>query len=104
MACIGAGQQQGERTMSKKDLVAAVAEAADISKDKANAAVDAIADHITKQLKKGEEVSFPPLGKFKVTKREARTGRNPSTGATVDIPASNVPKFAVGKALKDAVN
>lgn len=90
--------------MSKKDLVAAVAEAADISKDKANAAVDAIADHITKQLKAGGEVSFPPLGKFKVTKREARTGRNPSTGATVEIPASNVPKFSVGKALKDAVN
>lgn len=90
--------------MSKKDLVAAVAEAADISKEKANAAVDAIADHITKSLKKGEEVSFPPLGKFKVSKREARTGRNPSTGAAVEIPASNVPKFAVGKALKEAVN
>lgn len=90
--------------MSKKDLIEAVAKSADLPKDKATAAVDAMTAHITATLKSGGEVALAPLGKFKVTKREARTGRNPSTGAAVEIPAANVAKFQVGKALKEAIN
>ena len=90
--------------MSKKDLIDAVAEHAEITKEKAGIAVDAIITYIEKSLKKGDEVSIPPLGKFKVTKRKARTGRNPSTGAEIKIPASIVPKFQPSKTLKDTVN
>lgn len=90
--------------MSKKDLVDAVAAAADITKEKAALAVDAVAAHITGTLKSGGEVSFAPLGKFKATKREARTGRNVATGATIQIPASTAPKFQASKTLKDALN
>jgi DNA-binding protein HU-beta len=90
--------------MSKKDLVDAVAAGADITKDKAAAAVDALAAHIEKTLKGGGEVSYPPLGKFKVAKREARTGRNPSTGEAVEIKASRAAKFQPSKTLKDALN
>jgi DNA-binding protein HU-beta len=90
--------------MSKKDLIDAVAEHAEITKEKAGIAVDAIISYIEKSLKKGDEVSIPPLGKFKVTKRKARTGRNPSTGEEIKIPASIVPKFQPSKTLKDTVN
>lgn len=90
--------------MSKKVLVDAVAEAAGISKDKAGAAVDALSAAIVKALKAGDEVSLPAVGKFKVSKREARTGRNPSTGATVQIKAATVAKFQASKTLKDALN
>jgi DNA-binding protein HU-beta len=97
---------KGLRTekMSKKDLIDAVAEHAEITKEKAGIAVDAIITYIEKSLKKGDEVSIPPLGKFKVTKRKARTGRNPSTGEEIKIPASIVPKFQPSKTLKDTVN
>jgi DNA-binding protein HU-beta len=57
-----------------------------------------------KSLKKGEEVSLAPIGKFKVSKREARQGRNPSTGEMVEIKAAKVAKFTAAKALKDALN
>ena len=90
--------------MSKKELIDAVAESAELTKDKAGVAVDAVLNYIEKTLKKGEEVAIPPLGKFKITKRKAREGRNPATGATIKIPASNVPKFQPSKALKEAVN
>ena len=90
--------------MSKKDLIDAVAEAADITKDKANTAIDALTAAIVKSLKAGEEVTLPPLGKFKVSKRDARQGRNPSTGETVEIKAATVAKFQASKALKDALN
>jgi DNA-binding protein HU-beta len=90
--------------MSKKDAIDAVAEHAEITKDKAGIAVDALISYIEKTLKKGDEVSLPPLGKFKITKRKAREGRNPSTGETIKIPASNVPKFQPSKTLKDHVN
>lgn len=91
--------------MSKKeDLINAIATKTDLTKEKAGDAVTAMIGFIEDSLKKGEEVSLPPLGKFKVTKRKAREGRNPSTGATIKIPASNVPKFQPAKALKDAIN
>jgi DNA-binding protein HU-beta len=93
-----------ETTMSKKDLIDAVAQGADITKEKANAAIDALTAAIVKALKHGEEVALAPLGKFKVTKREARQGRNPSTGETVEIKAATVAKFQAAKALKDALN
>lgn len=90
--------------MSKQDLIDAVAQNADITKEKAGAAVNAMITYIEQTLAKGEEVSMPPLGKFKITARKARDGRNPTTGATIKIPASNVPKFQPSKTLKDAVN
>jgi DNA-binding protein HU-beta len=90
--------------MSKKDLIDAVAEQAEITKEKAGDAVDAIIGYIQGQMKKGEEVRIPPLGTFKVAKRNARTGRNPTTGAEIQIPAAKVPKFAPSKTLKDLLN
>lgn len=90
--------------MSKQDLIDAIASGADLTKEKAGVAVNAMISYIEQTLQKGEEVSIPPLGKFKITKRKARDGRNPTTGATIKIPASNVPKFQPSKTLKDAVN
>ncbi len=90
--------------MSKQDLIDAVAQNADITKEKAGAAVNAMITYIEQTLAKGEEVSMPPLGKFKISARKARDGRNPTTGATIKIPASKVPKFQPSKTLKDAVN
>ena len=90
--------------MSKKDLIDAVAAGADISKDKANAAIDALTAAIVSTLKGGDEVTLAPLGKFKVSKREAREGRNPSTGEKVQIKEATVAKFQPSKALKDALN
>lgn len=90
--------------MSKQDLIDSVAAGAELTKEKAAVAVNAMIGYIEATLAKGEEVSVPPLGKFKITKRKARDGRNPTTGATIKIPASNVPKFQPSKTLKDAVN
>ncbi|MEZ5843453.1 MAG: HU family DNA-binding protein [Hyphomicrobiaceae bacterium] len=90
--------------MSKKDLIDAIADHAEITKEKAGMAFDALVTFVEKSLKKGEEVSMPPLGKFKTTKRKAREGRNPTTGAKIKIAASTVPKFTPSKALKDYVN
>ena len=67
-------------------------------------AVDAVFAAITAELKKGGDVRLVGFGNFSVSKREASTGRNPQTGAEVQIPARNVPKFSAGKGLKDAVN
>lgn len=91
--------------MSKKsDLIEAIAKSADISKAAAGRALDAAIDSITQSLKKGEEVSLVGFGTFYVGERGARTGRNPQTGAAIEIEAAKVPKFRAGKALKDAVN
>lgn len=90
--------------MNKNDLIAAVADSADLSKADAAKAVDGVLDAITAQLKAGEEVRIVGFGSFAVSKRAASKGRNPQTGAEIDIPASNQPKFKAGKALKDAVN
>ena len=90
--------------MSKKELIDAMAERADIPKDKAAAALDAALAYIESTLASGGEVSIPPLGKFKTSERKARDGRNPATGETIKIKASRAPKFQPAKALKDALN
>jgi DNA-binding protein HU-beta len=90
--------------MSKKDLIDAVAKECELTKEKAGVAVDAALAHIREALKAGEEVRIPDFGTFKVAKRKAREGRNPATGATINIPASRVPKFSPSKGLKDALN
>lgn len=90
--------------MNKNELVAAVAEKASLSKTDAGSAVEAVFDTISAELKAGGDVRLIGFGNFSVSRREASKGRNPSTGAEVDIPARNVPKFSAGKGLKDAVN
>ena len=90
--------------MNKNELVSAVAEKADLSKQQAGTAVDAIFEIIQEAMAKGDDIRLVGFGTFSVSHRAASKGRNPSTGAEVDIPARNVPKFAAGKGLKDAVN
>ena len=90
--------------MNKAELIEAVAEAADLSKASATRAVDAMLDNITGALKNGDQVAVVGFGTFVVRSRAARSGRNPQTGETIQIKASNVPAFKPGKALKDAVN
>lgn len=90
--------------MNKNELVSAVAEKASLAKGDAQSAVDAVFAVITDELKKGGDVRLIGFGNFTVSRREASKGRNPQTGAEVDIPARNVPKFSAGKGLKDAIN
>jgi DNA-binding protein HU-beta len=90
--------------MSKKDLIDAVATTADLSKEKATVAVDAMVAHIQKAMQGGGEVRIPGFGVFKVSKRKERLGRNPATKQEIKIPASIVPKFQASKTLKDALN
>jgi|TARA_Y100000031_G_scaffold121528_1_gene136061 DNA-binding protein HU-beta len=90
--------------MNKNDLIAAVADAAGISNSDAGNAVDATFGAIADALSNGGEVSLVGFGSFKVANRAARTGRNPQTGATIQIAASKAPRFKAGKGLKDAVN
>jgi DNA-binding protein HU-beta len=90
--------------MNKAELIDAVAADANLSKADAGRAVDAVVDSITSALGKGQQVSVVGFGTFSVKHRAARSGRNPRTGETIQIAASNVPGFKAGKALKDAVN
>ena len=90
--------------MNKTELIAAVAEKTGLTKKDAEKAVNATMEAITAELAKGDKVSLTGFGIFEVKAREARTGRNPRTGETTQIPASKAPAFKVGKALKDAVN
>ncbi|UTR14625.1 HU family DNA-binding protein [Salipaludibacillus sp. LMS25] len=89
--------------MNKTELINAVAEKTDLSKKDATSAVDAVFDVITGSLQKSEKVQLIGFGNFEVRERAARKGRNPQTGEEIEIPASNVPAFKPGKALKDAV-
>ena len=89
--------------MNKTELVDAMAKKAGLSKKDAEAAVKAFTDVVTAELKKGGKVQLVGFGTFEVTKRSARTGRNPQTGATMKIAASKAPKFKAGKAFKDAI-
>ena len=89
--------------MNKSDLIEAVAEAADISKASAGRAVDGMTDAIAAALKGGDTVSLIGFGTFAVKERAARTGRNPKTGAAIEIGASRSPAFKAGKAFKDAI-
>ena len=90
--------------MNKNELVSAGAAKTELSKQQANAAVDATFEVIQQALADGGDIRLVGFGTFAVTHRAASKGRNPSTGAEVDIPARNVPKFTPGKGLKDAVN
>ncbi|PDM41077.1 HU family DNA-binding protein [Parageobacillus yumthangensis] len=89
--------------MNKTDLINAVAETSGLSKKDATKAVDAVFESITEALRKGDKVQLIGFGNFEVRERAARKGRNPQTGEEMEIPASKVPAFKPGKALKDAV-
>ena len=90
--------------MNKTELIAAVAEKSGLSKKDAAAAVESVIAVVSDSLVKGEKVQLVGFGTFEVKERAARTGKNPQTGAAVEIPASKAPAFKAGKALKDAVN
>lgn len=90
--------------MNKADLIESIANSADLSKASAGRALDAAIESITKALKKGDTITLVGFGTFSVRKRKARMGRNPRTGAEIQIKASKVPGFKPGKALKDAIN
>ena len=90
--------------MNKAELIEAIADTADLSKAEAGRALDGMVDAITAALKDGDTVSLVGFGSFQVKERAARQGRNPQTGATIDIAAAKIPSFKAGKALKDAVN
>jgi len=89
--------------MTKEQLISKIAKEAGISKRAANDAIQTFFGSVTGELKKGHKVSFVGFGTFSVSKRKARTGRNPQTGDSIKIPAARVPKFKAGKKLRDAV-
>ena len=89
--------------MNKAELISAVALKADVSKKDAEAVLTAALDTITEALAEGEKVQLVGFGSFELKKRAARLGRNPKTKEAIEIPASKVPVFKAGKALKDAV-
>jgi len=89
---------------NKQDLIDVMADKADISKGEAETALNAMTDYITSMLVDGDKVAIIGWGSWETSQRAARTGRNPQTGATMQIPAAVVPKFKAGKKLKDAVN
>ena len=90
--------------MNKSELIDAVAEGASLSRTDAANATEAVLDNIVKALGSGDQVSLTGFGTFSVRARAARAGRNPQTGETIQIKASNSPGFKAGKAFKDAVN
>lgn len=89
--------------MTKTELINAVAEKAELSKKDAEKAVSAVLEGITDALISGEKVQLVGFGTFEVRDRAAREGKNPATGETISIPATKVPAFKAGKALKDAI-
>jgi len=89
--------------MTKAELLEKAAKDAGISKAAAAKALDSFFDGVVKSVKKGNKVAFVGFGTFSVSKRKARTGRNPQTGEPIKIPARKVPKFSAGKTFKDAV-
>ncbi len=89
--------------MTKAELVEKMAKGAGISKAAAGKALDSFIDGVVKAVKKGNKVALVGFGTFSVSKRKARTGRNPQTGKPIQIPARKVPKFSAGKTFKDAV-
>ena len=90
--------------MNKTELIAAIAEKTELSKKDAERALKAFTEVVEEELKKGEKVQLVGFGTFEVSKRAARERRNPQTGESMTIEASNTPKFKAGKALKDAIN
>lgn len=89
--------------MTKDEMIAQMAESAGISKKQATDAMTTFMGSITDKLQKGEKISFSGFGTFSVSHRKARTGRNPQTGAPIQIPATKVPVFKAGKNLKEAI-
>ena len=89
--------------MNKSDLITKIAEDAEITKAQAGAALDSFVDAVTKTLKKGDKVTLVGFGTFSVTKRAARTGRNPQTGETIKIKAKKVARFKPGKELSEKI-
>ena len=90
--------------MNKTELIAAVAEKTGLSKKDSDAAVNAVLNTITETLKADEKIQLVGFGSFEVKKRAARIGRNPKTKESIEIPASVVPVFKAGKALKDSIS
>ena len=90
--------------MNKAELIDAIAKDSGLSKADSGRALDALVTTVTKTLKKGDEVAITGFGKWSVTKRPARTGRNPQTGEPVKIKASKAPKFTPGATLKGSLN
>ena len=90
--------------MNKTELIAAVAEKAELSRKDAEKALKAFTDVVAEELVKGEKIQLVGFGTFEVSERAAREGRNPLTGEKITIAASKNPKFKAGKALKDMVN
>ncbi len=90
--------------MTKDEIVTKIAGDAGLSKKEAQSALKAVTSGISGALAKGDSVTLVGFGTFSVSQRAARTGRNPQTGATIQIKASKAPKFKAGKTLKDAVN
>ncbi len=89
---------------TKAEMLDAVAESAGVSKADAERTLGAFFDHVVAEAKKGEKVAWPGFGSFSTTERSARTGRNPQTGAPVQIKASTAMKFSSSSALKEALN
>lgn len=89
---------------TKAELLTEVAERAGVSKTEAESVIDALFSTVTGQAKAGNKVSWPGFGSFSISHRAARTGRNPQTGAEIQIPASSALKFTPAKALKDLLN
>ena len=90
--------------MNKTELIAAVAEKAELSKKDAEKAVKAFTDVVSEELVNGGKIQLVGFGTFEVSESAAREGRNPKSGEVMNIPASKTPKFKAGKALKDMVN
>jgi DNA-binding protein HU-beta len=90
--------------VNKSELIEAIAESADLPKAAAGRALEAVIETIEATLKQGDQVALVGFGTFSVKDRAARTGRNPQTGAPIEIAAAKIPSFKAGKSLKDAVN
>ena len=99
-----AGSKNKGRFMTKSELIDAVASAANVSKADAERTIGAFFDTVVSNAKKGDKVAWPGFGAFSVTKRPARTGRNPRTGEPVKIKASNAMKFSASSTLKSTLN
>ena len=89
--------------MNKAELIGAIIEGSEFTKNDAAKFLDAYINTVTKTLQSGEQIVVPGFGTFSVSNRAARTGRNPRTGESIEIKASRVPKFKAGKGLKDAL-
>lgn len=90
--------------MNKQELIASIAGKAGLTKEQSGNALEAFIDSVSGALKSGDDVRLLGFGNFVVSRREAKMGRNPQTGAPVEIKAANVARFKVGKGLKDAIN